>query len=209
MSFDFTHRFLMPVTFGFVALTFVALGLYALTRRRPFMIDARWMLVLLAIAWAPQLIMQLSWILGENRHRGDGMDIMSWLSLLATFVFFGYMALQIRGYMVFGTTQESFREALLAALSTLGLGHEETLSSIRLPSVPAELQIAVYGWVGTGQVRLRHGGRSGLLAEIAVAMNAYFNTAKVKTNMVTAVAYLVLGVLLCAMSVTMMVVFKG
>ena len=209
MSFDFTHRVLMPVTFGFVALSFVAFGLYALARRRPFMFDARWMLVMLAFAWLPQMIMPLSWILGDDRHRSGGLDIMSWLSLLATVVFFGFMALQMRGYMVFGTTQESFREALLSALSSLGLKSEETLSSIRLPSVPAELQVAMYGWVGTGQVRLRNGGRPGLLADIAGAMNAYFNAANVKTNMVTAIVYLVLGLLLCAMSVTMMVVLKG
>jgi hypothetical protein len=208
MSFELTHRVLIPVTFLFVSLLFVGLGMYALARRRPFMINARWMLFILVVAWAPQVIMQLSLFFVDDRFRSQGLDLMSWLSLLSTVVLFAFIALQMRGYMVFGTTQDSFREALLAALASLGLKSEETLSSIRLPAVPAELQVAVYGWVGTGQLKLRNGGGPGLLAKVAAAMNAYFDTAKVKTNMTTAVFYLVAGLLLCAMSVTMMVIFK-
>jgi hypothetical protein len=208
MPFEFTHNVLLPLTFGFVALTFVALGLYALARKRPFMLDGRWMLVIFVIAWSPQLIMQVSLFFVDDRYRSHGLDFMSLLSLSATAIFFGYVALQMRGYLVFGTTQDSFRETLLAALSSLGLKSEERLSSIRLPSVPAELQVAVYGWVGTGQLRLRNGGRPGLLPDIAAAMNAHFDAAAVKTNMITAIFYLVVGVLLCAMAVTMMVVLK-
>jgi len=202
---DFTFRILIPSTLGLVSLAFLALGLYALMRRRPFVIHSRWMLVLVVIALSPQIFMPLSMFFREPRYRTGWLDATSLISVLAMVVLIAYMALQMRGYMVFGTTQESFREALLSALSKLSLKAEETLSSVKLPSVPAELQTPVYGWIGTGQVRLRNGGRPKLLEEIAAGMTAYFDSGNAKTNMTTAIVYLIVGALLIGMLITMMV----
>jgi hypothetical protein len=205
MPFDFTTRFVMPLTLGTVSLAFIALGLYALIRRRPFVIDARWLLALVVLALSPSVFMQLLIFLGENQHRSRGLILVSLIWVVTMIILAGFIALQLRGYMTFGTTQDSFREALVSALSNLNLESEETLSSIRLPSVPAELQVAVHGWIGTGQLRLRSGGRPGLLPDIAGGMNAYFNSAEVKTNMTLAAFYLILGVLISAMVVTLIV----
>ena len=205
MPFDFGYHVLMPLTLGTVSLAFIALGLYGLVRRRPFIINARWMLVIIIVAWSPQFALPLSWFFTENQNIGDRLGVLSWISLLTMIVVIGYIALQMRGYMVFGTTQESFREALLAALSKLNLKSEETLSSIRLPSVPAELQVAVYGWVGTGQLRLRNGGRPRLLADVARGMTDYFDSAQVKMNMTTVLAYVILGALMIAMLIALRV----
>lgn len=209
MLFEFTFQVLMPLTLGLVALAFIAIGLYALVRRRPFIIHSRWMLVLVLIALSPQAVMPLSMFFWEPQYRSGWVDATSLISVLALMVMVAYIALQMRGYMVFGTTQESFREALLSALSALNLKIEETMSSVKLPSVPAELQTPVYGWIGTGQVRLRNGGRPRLLADIAEGMTAYFNSGNAKTNMTTAIVYLILGVLLIGMVITMMVVFAA
>ena len=203
MPFEFTFHILMPLTLGVVSLSFIALGLYALTRKRPFIIDARWMLAIVVVAMLPSVVMQLTVLFVQDRHR-SGLDVTSSISLLMTIILVGYIALQMRGYIIFGTTQDSFRDALLSALASLNLRVEETLSSIRLPSVPAELQVAVYGWIGTGQLRLRNGGRPRLLADVAGRMTTHFNSAKVKTNMTSAVAYLILGILMSAMVVTIM-----
>jgi hypothetical protein len=202
---DFTFRIILPSTLGLVSLAFLALGLYALMRRRPFVIHSRWMLVLVVIALSPQIFMPLSMFFSESRYRTGWLDATSLMSVLAMVVLIAYMALQMRGYMVFGTTQESFREALLSALSKLNLKVEETLSSVKLPSVPAELQTPVYGWIGTGQVRLRNGGRQKLLEDIAAGMTAYFDAGNAKTNMTTAIVYLIFGALLIGMLITMMV----
>jgi len=204
-EFDFTLRVLMPLTIGLVSLAFIALGLYALMRQRPFIIHSRWMLAIVIIAFSPQVVMPLSLFMSDPQYRTGWLDAASLISTLAMVIMIAYVALQMRGYMVFGTTQESFREALLSALSTLNLKAEETLSSVRLPSVPAELQTPVYGWIGTGQVRLRNGGRPRLLEDIADGMRGYFDSGKAQTNMTTAIAYLILGVLMIGMVITMMV----
>ena len=204
MPFDFTFRVLMPLTLGLVSLAFIALGLYALIRQRPFIIHSRWMFVLVLIAFSPQIVVPISMFFSEPGYRTGWLDAASLISVLTMIVLIAYFALQMRGYMVFGTTQDSFREALLSALSDLNLKVEETLSSVKLPSVPAELQTPVYGWIGTGQVRLRNGGRPRLLEDIGAGMTAYFDSGNVKTNMTTAIVYLIIGGLMIGMVITMM-----
>ncbi len=205
MPFEFTFRVVMPLTFGAIAVAFVALGLYPLVRRRPFVLHARWMLALVILAMSPSLLMQLFIFFSRARYVSGGLSVMSLISALSMLIVICFLALQMRGYIVVGTTQDSFREALMSALSSLNLEPVETLSTIRLPSVPAELQVAVQGWIGTGQLRLRQGGRPGLLADIVAGMNGYFGSGNVKTNMTSAAIYSILGVLLGAMAVTMMI----
>lgn len=209
MPFENTFRVMMPLTLGVMSLAFIALGLYALIRRRPFVIHARWMLALVVLGFSPSVWMQLSVFFSGDRSLSNGLSAASLISVLSLVFVICFLALQMRGYIVLGTTQDSFREALLSALSSLHLESKETLSSIRLPSVPAELQVAVQGWIGTGQLRLRRGGRAGLVADIAGGMNTYFSSASVKTNMTSAVAYFIVGVLMSAMAILMALYMPG
>ena len=124
------------------------------------------------------------------------------MSLIAPLIFVvvvGFMTLVTRGYLVFSATQSSFRDGLLAALGRLGLPYEETLATVRLPTVPAELHVAVQGWIGTGQVRIKKGEGGTLLRDVAKAMNDQFRLAPGATNRTWAVVYLILGVLMGAM----------
>ena len=205
MPFDTPFRLAMPLTIGVLSLAFIALGLYALIRRRPFVFHARWMLALIILAMAPSIFMQLSIYFSGGRSLSSGLRAMLLITALSLVIVICFLALQMRGYIVLGTTQDSFREALMAAIANLNLKSEETMSSIRLPSVSAEIQVAIQGWIGTGQLRLRRGGRPGLLADIAGAMNAYFSSANVKTNMTSPVVYLILGVLMGAVAILMIV----
>lgn len=209
MPFGSTFHILMPLTLVVIAFAFIGLGLYALIRRRPFVIHARWLLALVVLCLSPSVFLQLSMLFSGDRSLSGGLSAASLISVLSLVIVICFLALQMRGYIVMGTTQDSFREALLASLSSLHLESEETLSSIRLPSVPAELQVAVQGWIGMGQLRLRRGGRPGLLADIAGGMNAHFESADVKTNMTTAVVYVVLGVLMGAMATLMLLFMPG
>jgi hypothetical protein len=208
ISSDFTLHTLLPLPLGIVALAFIALGLYGLIRRRAFVIRARWMLVLVIVAMSPQVILLLLLIFGENRNRSGNLLSMLLISTLVAIAVVIYFALIMRGYMVFGTTQRTFRDALVAALSGLNLKYQETLSSIQLPTVGAELQVAVQGWIGTGQLRLRGGDRTGLLAEVASGMKAYFDSEKVETNMTSVIAYVIAGILMSAMVVHLMLMVR-
>lgn len=200
MPFESTFR-VVTLTVGLTSLAFIALGLYALIRGRPFVMHARWMLALAVLPMSPSVFMLSPMFFSGGRSASAGLTIILLIAVLTVAIVICFLALTMRGYIVWGTTQDSFRDALMSALSSLNLESEETLSSIRLPSVPAELQVAVHGWIGTGQLHLRHGGPPGLLSDIAGGMNVYFSSANVKTNMTWAVFYLILGVLMSGMVV--------
>lgn len=201
---NFTMHVLMPASIGLVALAFIGLGLYVLVKRRPVVLHARWMLVTMLIVLLPPILQQASVMLSDQRPPAGDSGLMFAVILLMPITIVALLVVQMRGYFVFGATQESFRAGLLSALANLGLSPEETVSTIRLPSVPAELNVMMHGSMGTGQLRLRSGGSSELLARIAYGMRRHFDEAPGPTNLVSPVLHVVFGSLMGLMTYTMM-----
>ncbi len=70
--------------------------------------------------------------------------------------------------------------------------------------MPAELQVAVQGWMGTAQIKARQRGASPVVARIVSGMNAHFRTTKVRVNLTCCVIYIVMSVLLLVMDAALM-----
>ena len=79
--------------------------------------------------------------------------------------------------------------------------YEESLSSIRLTSVEADLQVAIQSWMGTGQIKVRQVRHRALLKEIVQVMNDYFRTSPVETNMIYCVFALIGGIFAVLMGI--------
>ncbi|MDE2755013.1 MAG: hypothetical protein OXI92_00540 [Acidobacteriota bacterium] len=129
---------------------------------------------------------------------------MDWLPLLVFPVIAVVLWLQMKGYLAFAVTGKSFRDGLLAALEKLQLPYEESLSSIRLTSVEAELQVAIQSWMGSGQIKVKPGRHGPLLKKIVQAMKEHFRTATVETNMVSCAYFLILGIFAVLMAMFML-----
>ena len=106
--------------------------------------------------------------------------------------------LQLRGYFVFGATDESFRSAIAFAFKALGLSYEERLSAIHVPSEGFDVQVAVQAWMGTAQMKSKQAKGKTRVGELAGRMSEYFAANKVETNATAFVIYIVLGVFLLA-----------
>ena len=135
-------------------------------------------------------------------------DIMHWISPLLYGVILVMMWYQLKGYVAYAVTDASFREALLAALQRLQLPYEESLSVIRLTSVNADMQVAVQSWMGTGTIKVKQRKHRAVLTEVVKAMNDYFRTSSVSTNMITSVFMVVLGVVMTILALER-TFFKG
>ena len=204
MPHHWTVHSLMPLALAILALVFLGLGAYALARRRPFVLNSRWILLSILVAFAPSVVMQVSVApVARLRPSRGHLDLISLGAPVMMILVVAFLVVATRGYTVFSTTQGSFRDALIGALRSLNLPFDETLGSIRLPGETAEVQVAVQGWIGTGQLRLRGGNRR-LLAQIAKAMNRQFDITRFQTNMTTAIFYLILGLLMGVMVLAMM-----
>jgi hypothetical protein len=195
-------RLMFPVAGSLFGLYFVGIGLRGLIGRRPFLLSTSWMLGGMLLILALPLVHSLLDLAAGRPVLGLGSS--GWL-LPVMFVAVAFqLALSLRGYLAFGVTDASFREALLAVLADLQLPHEESLSVLRLPSVGTELQVAVGASIGTAQIKVKRGGQRGLLRKIAKGMNEHYRHNAVPTNLTCCALYVVMGSVLVAIMVRML-----
>ena len=197
--FDTIYSVLFPIVFGVMAIFFLGIGLRAILTKRPFLVSNRWLLSMMFVLLVPGIIVSF-------RSLSD--NIMNWVHPLLFGAILLMMWYQLKGYVAYAVTDASFREALLAALQRLQLPYEESLSVIRLTSVNADMQVAVQSWMGTGTIKVKQREHRAVLAEVVKAMNDYFRTSSVSTNMITSVFMVVLGVVMTILALEQ-TFFKG
>jgi hypothetical protein len=201
MPTDFYFKVLFPSLFGVMALFFFVVGLRGIVSKKPFLISAQWLFTLVLLAFAPSLLQPFLFPLPRLGDRSGMLGILPWLNPIMFTVLLVFMWFTLRGYLAFAVTAESFREGLLASLKKLDLPYEETLASMRLPSVGVDLQVAVQSWIGTGQLKTKQRRSSGVLKDIVRGMNEHYQTTAVPVNLICCVFYVVMGIF--------MVVFAG
>ena len=99
----------------------------------------------------------------------------------------------MKGYVLFGIVDKSFRKALLSVLDELRLERQEELSVIRIPSANLEIQVAIQSWVGVGQVKNKSKSGKEVFQQIIDGLKKRFAQGELETNNTTAVLYMVLG----------------
>ena len=195
-----------PAVLGCLTLFFLVIGLRGIIIRKPFLISARWLLAFITLAFLPIIAQPLFSPLRDLRELGigsPGLDFAMWLPVLMWAVFYIVMWIVVRGYLAFAVTDSSFREALLATLKKLNLPYEETLSGIHLPSVGADLQVAVQSWTGTGQIKAKQRQARKMLADIVKGMNEYYRAESVSINLFPCIIYVVFGALMALMGLSL------
>ena len=192
--FDMIYSVLFPMVFGFIAIFFFGIGIRAILTKRPFLISNRWLLAMMFVVLVPAIV---------SSFRSFSGEIMGWMTTLLPGVILLMMWYQLKGYVAYAVTDTSFREALVAALQKLQLPYEESLSVIRLTSVEADLQVAVQSWMGTGTIKVKQREHRPALKEIVTAMNDYFRTSRVSTNLVSCVFLVVLGIVMSILALDM------
>ena len=192
--FDMIYSVLFPMVFGFIAIFFFGIGIRAILSKRPFLVSNRWMLSVMFVVFIP-IIFQFT------LQPLDG--IMGWTHPILFGMILVMMWYKLKGYVAYAVTDTSFREALVAALQKLQLPYEESLSVIRLTSVDADLQVAVQSWMGTGTIKVKQREHRAVLREVVTAMNNYFRTSRVSTNLISCVFLVVAGAVMAILALDM------
>ena len=186
---------MFPITLGITAIFSFYIGLRGILSKKPFIISNRWFLATILVAFIPLPVILLPLLSAS----GSSSDIyfMKWLIAILCGLVLSVILMvwySLRGYVVYGVTDVSFRETLLAALEKLQLPYEESLSAIRLTSIQADLQVSVQSWMGTGVVKVKQRAHRSALREIVNTMNEYFRTLSVSTNIIPCIFFLVIGI---------------
>lgn len=194
MKHDILITVVFPLLFGLMSLFFFILGLRGIVTRKPFVLSSRWLFALTLLGFAPSILHPL--LSSAPRPESASHTLLTWLPPAMFIVLAVFLWLSLRGHMAFAVTEASFREGLLASLKKLELPHEETLGKLRLPSVGADLQVAVQSWIGTGQLKMKQRRFAGLLGDIADGMNEYYQEASVPVNLTCCTFYVLMGMFL-------------
>jgi hypothetical protein len=175
---------------------FASIGVRGFLKRHAFFVSARQFMWILLLCYAPQAINVVTTLITLRA---------GWLDpTLLIFQFFNILVLlflvvmlwrQFNGYLAFGVTDELFRAAMLAGLQRLNVTFQETFSQLVIPEKDLKLQVAVAGWVGSAQVRIKHGSDRAFVGQLMHEMNQYFEHTTERPSTVAFTTYLVLGVL--------------
>ena len=192
---------MIPIICGIVAVFFLGIGLRGIIMKRPFLVSSKWLLLAIFLSFLPGISMIF--------FPGSISFLLKWLNPIFFTVALVAMCFTLQGYTTFGITDISFREALLAALQKLQLPYEETLSSIRLTSIEADLQVSVQSWVGSGMIKIKQREHRSQLTEIVAAMNDHFRRSSASVNLTTCIIYLVMGILMAALGIGAVFFFQN
>ena len=205
MDIDFyitVFSIVFPIMFGLLAAFFLVVGLRGILTKRPFLLSNRWLLSMMFIIFVPNIILPL--ILPPSTP-----FLVKWLNPVIFTVALVMMCFVLKGYVAFGVTDTSFRDALLTALQKLQLPYEESLSSIRITSVEVDLQVSVQSWVGSGMIKIKQRGHLSLLTEIVTAMNEYFRVSTIPAKLLTCIFYLIMGVIMVIAGIGLSILFQN
>ena len=159
---------IFPLIFCVMALFFLAIGLRGIISRKPFLISLRWSFLLILLGFTPSLLLAIPF---SGFGGGGSLWMIQWISPAILLVGSIFLYFALKGYVAMGVTDVSFREGLLTSLAKLNLPYEETLGSIKLPTIGADLQAAVQSWIGTAQLRMKQRQFNPVLKDVVNGMN--------------------------------------
>ncbi len=191
---------MLPIMFGVMAAFFLILGLRGILTKTPFLVSNRWLLLFMFVAFVPNIIMPFFLTITD-------ITLWNWLNPAIFTVVLVMMCFALQGYAAYGITDTSFREALLAALEKLQLPYEESLSSIRLTSIDADLQVAIQPWLGSGVVKIKQREHRPMLPKIAAEINRHFSLSSGPIKLITFIFYTIMGVLMVIGGIAMLYLF--
>ncbi len=216
---DFYIKVLFSITLGMMTIPFLVIGIRGIKTQRPFLVSSVWPVAMILVVFIPLLLFPLLFMFSQPIP----LTSLSLLLLSACSLLTAVCSLLIvivcdtmKGYMAFGVTYTPFHEGLLATLEELQLPYEEPSSLrrlrsvgskrlIRLTSVEADLQVSM--WMGTVHLKVKQNQHYSLLKEIANAMNQYFRTSSLGTNMIPFAFYLLTAVGVFTVVLTIGVLF--
>ena len=100
----------------------------------------------------------------------------------------------MKGYMLIGIHDDSFRDALHFSLNKNNFPFEERLSVVVLTEQNADLQIAIQSWIGAGQLKLKKSKDYSILKSVVDGINEYYVTNKIRPNNITSIFYIIMGI---------------
>jgi hypothetical protein len=126
---------------------FIYFAARGIVSRKPFLTPSKWFWVFLLIIELPKCV-HVKYLANSN-----DVGLIDWFSFIVLMLLLLFFWNILNGYIVFGITEESFREALTSSLKISKLKYKEDLNGIHLKS--HRLILKAFVFMGIGITRWR------------------------------------------------------
>jgi hypothetical protein len=190
-------RVLLVVPLLLTAAAFLGISGAIVLRKRPLLIRGSLLAWGLLVVAAPIV---LAMLLVANAVAEVEVTCLSALQIgvLAIMVWAAGRAMQ--GYLIIGTSEETFRDALRSALARLGLPFEETVMGFTLTSLHETLRTHIAPRLGSGQFQMKSSAHREIVPGIAEAVEQYLRVDTSPPEMVAAAVYGVAGLVVLVLA---------
>jgi hypothetical protein len=180
-----------------MAVFFFVIGGKVLIRKKPLVVSSRCFFGVVVLAFTPLIVNPLIFFFFvESFTKNTGNIGISWIMLLSPLMFLFLLVFfwfYTQGYMLFGITDETVRDALHYGLQKLNSPFEEILTKIKLSELDTELQISLQSWMGTGLIKIKDRSKRAFLTKLAQHMRIYFKEHDIPTKNITVIFYMIMG----------------
>jgi hypothetical protein len=190
-----TIMFAFPVLFIFFAAFYGYISISILFRKKPVVMNSKWLNLLIAVGLLPSIVTNLIRIDITNSNTLYFLIIPIMFVILLVFYFF-----IIKGYTFYGINDNDFRTSLLQSLVKLNIKYTETMNKIKLDEIGTEINISFQEWMGTGMIRIKN-KKTDILKNIVSEIRIYISENNLSPKKVTAIFFLIFSVLFLLVSI--------
>ena len=179
-----------PYILWFISLVFIVVALYVIIMKRPLIINSVWIVIMLFLCFFAQIYSSIEYLIEDP----------SFIGVIPILAFVGFMIMfffMMKGYSFYGVNDTDFQDKLIELLNEKNYDYKQGLSTIKIMNQDIETTITIQSWLGVSHLRIKGKGDKALLKSIVGELRKK----SFKINYLSPVFYLIIGVLICTMSI--------
>jgi len=188
-----------------MATFFLYIGLKVVTQKRPLLLSSRYLFAFMVLVFSPQFVNTVGSIGDVD---SGGLSLILLLNPIMFICVLAFFWIQMKGYMLIGIHDESFRDALHFSLNKNSMPFEERLSIVALTKEKDDLQVAMQSWIGVGQLKLKKSKDRELLKKVVDGIDDYYLANAIKPNNITSIFYIIIGVFMVICAAAFLFIFS-
>jgi len=183
------HNFL-PYIIWFISLLFIVVALYVIIIKKPLIINSVWILIILFLCFSTSIYSSIEYLVEAPSFIGI-FPILAFVVLMIMFIF------MMNGYSIYGVNDTDFQDKLIELLTEKNYNFKQGLSTIKIINQDMETTITLQSWLGITHLRLKGKGDRTILKGIVRELK----NKKYKLNYLFPIFYLIIGALMCTLSI--------
>jgi hypothetical protein len=183
--------YIFPIFFLLYAVFYLFIGLKAIIKNKPSIIDSKIIYAIIIFSLIPTVIYIIKSLLELGSFESFSLTFSLLPILIIILMVFYYFI--IKGYSIYCVNDTDFRNAVIFSLNNNSIKYEEKMNKIELIDINNELNISFTAWIGMGMIKLKNKKDKIIFINIINGIKNYFKVNKIQPKKTIAIFYLIFG----------------